>query len=271
MTQRDDVRASAVSTGRGLARSGALGGARSAASDGWAVSNALACAGRAVARCGARRRGARTRNAIRRNTTRPPVSATHCTARFLLSAPDVKPCMVANTNIGMLEQMDGVPELARQPLHHPRRQLDGDEEVGRGDSPCDGARSPRRCERDEHLPAAEVHEVVGPQREQVHADEHDRECPEKLVQVEQPRGDALAPDETGRQREAPQDAERHDRPRDQARGARRRTTTASRSARRTATSVTAWLRCRGRARRRGRSRRGHRPTARAHGPRRRRR
>jgi hypothetical protein len=32
------------------------------------------------------------------------VSASHCTARFVLSAPAVKPCTVAVTNIGMLNK-----------------------------------------------------------------------------------------------------------------------------------------------------------------------
>ena len=39
------------------------------------------------------------------NTTRtPPVSASHCTARFVLSAPAVNPCTVAMTNTGMLNR-----------------------------------------------------------------------------------------------------------------------------------------------------------------------
>ena len=41
----------------------------------------------------------------------------------------------------------------------------------------------------------EVHEVVGPEREQVHCDEDDRQRSQKLVHVEDPRGHTLAPDE----------------------------------------------------------------------------
>ncbi len=50
----------------------------------------------------AERRGARTRKETNKNTNKLPVSAAHWTARFRLSAPDVNPCTVANTNIGML-------------------------------------------------------------------------------------------------------------------------------------------------------------------------
>ena len=47
-------------------------------------------------RCGSSDHAARRENrkVTRRKTNRPPVSASHCTARFLLSAPAVKPCTV---------------------------------------------------------------------------------------------------------------------------------------------------------------------------------
>ena len=92
-------------------------------------------------------------------------------------------------------------------------------------------------------------------------DEHDRERPEELVQVEQPRRDALAPDEARRQRETPEDAEGHDRPRDQSRRARRvprqLAVQLARAEPSDGTHVAGLSRAR--RRRRGRSRRARRP------------
>ena len=45
---------------------------------------------------------ARSRNTTRKITRNAPVSATHCTARFSLSAPAVNPCSVTSANIGKL-------------------------------------------------------------------------------------------------------------------------------------------------------------------------
>jgi hypothetical protein len=72
-----------------------------------------------------------------------------------------------------------VPELARQPAHRPRRELDRDKQVGRDNALRHRARAPTRGHRYEHLARSEVHEGVRPDREQMDPTNSSESVPRK--------------------------------------------------------------------------------------------
>ena len=101
-----------------------------------------------------------------------------------LSAPAVNPCTVAKTNIGKLERctacqtLRGSLRIVQDVTWMATRRY-----VAAIPHATGPGRQLRR-HRHEQLARAEVDEVVGPQREDVHRDEHQRQRPEKLVQIE---------------------------------------------------------------------------------------
>ncbi len=114
--------------------------------------------------------------------------------------------------------VDRVPQPARDPVHHQRRELHDQEELGGDDAPRERNGSVAARERDHDVEHAEAHEAVEQQGGDVQHRCEARHPGDEAVQIEHPRGAGCAQRAT-RVREPVEHRRTHETPRQQPAGA----------------------------------------------------